>query len=390
MFKKSTYKLISVAVIFVLIFTSISAVSAAETKSTDAISQDLLNSTAKVFVETKVNLMTDLNDNCTKEITNVQIKSNDYDKEKMMIVDYRNKLSSLGEKYSDSKTELEILSQSIGDDGNLHVIAEETTMLTMEGSDAQTGYSAKHEFVYSKENNEWKLIEDRQLEPTGLLPLYQAEEFVYNYEDSDSALSDEIGLNNDKNVPLGEDVSEPEIEASTVKPTNSNFAEAKNEKIEANGGYNYKKMANYLEKYWKNYNPEYRDFSGKGGDCTNFVSQALKAGGWKEKSGYYKNSNYWWYNFFNQTYSWSCVDYLGSFARSSGRCKMLDNVWKLRIGDFLQVKAKNSSQKTHSMMVSYFKNGTPYFTYHSSNRYRRSMNQVLSDWPGGKYYAYRT
>lgn len=69
---------------------------------------------------------------------------------------------------------------------------------------------------------------------------------------------------------------------------------------------------------------------------------------------------------------------------------MLDNVWKLRVGDFLQVKGKNSSSKDHSMMVSYFKNGTPYFTYHSNNRYRRSMNQVLSDWPGGTFYAYRT
>lgn len=42
------------------------------------------------------------------------------------------------------------------------------------------------------------------------------------------------------------------------------------------------------------------------------------------------------------------------------------------------------------MMVSYYSNGTPYFTYHTHDRYRRSMNQVLLDWKGATFYAYRT
>ncbi len=42
------------------------------------------------------------------------------------------------------------------------------------------------------------------------------------------------------------------------------------------------------------------------------------------------------------------------------------------------------------MMVSYFNNNIPYFTYHSSNRYRRSLKQVLLDWQGATFYAYRT
>lgn len=69
---------------------------------------------------------------------------------------------------------------------------------------------------------------------------------------------------------------------------------------------------------------------------------------------------------------------------------MLDNVWKMGIGDFLQVKPSNSDSKIHSMMVSYVSGGTPYFTYHTSNRYRRSMTQVLADWGDAAYYAYRT
>jgi hypothetical protein len=41
------------------------------------------------------------------------------------------------------------------------------------------------------------------------------------------------------------------------------------------------------------------------------------------------------------------------------------------------------------MMVSYY-SSKPYFTYHSINRYRRSMDQVLADWGAANYYAYRT
>jgi hypothetical protein len=44
----------------------------------------------------------------------------------------------------------------------------------------------------------------------------------------------------------------------------------------------------------------------------------------------------------------------------------------------------------HTMMVSYVSGGTPYLTYHTSNRYRRSMNQVLADWGNAYYYAGRT
>ena len=35
----------------------------------------------------------------------------------------------------------------------------------------------------------------------------------------------------------------------------------------------------YSNKYCHTYNPDYEDFNRLGGDCTNFVSQILKAGG---------------------------------------------------------------------------------------------------------------
>ena len=52
---------------------------------------------------------------------------------------------------------------------------------------------------------------------------------------------------------------------------------------------------NYAYQYWQNYNPTYPDLNDIGGDCANFVSQCLFAGG-KQMSGdwyiYQKNNTY--------------------------------------------------------------------------------------------------
>jgi hypothetical protein len=44
-------------------------------------------------------------------------------------------------------------------------------------------------------------------------------------------------------------------------------------------GYSGSKAAAYANTYWNTYNPAYPSFANQGGDCTNFVSQALYAGG---------------------------------------------------------------------------------------------------------------
>ena len=47
----------------------------------------------------------------------------------------------------------------------------------------------------------------------------------------------------------------------------------------ATSGYNGAAAAAYADTYWQNYNPAWPSFANSGGDCTNFVSQALYAGG---------------------------------------------------------------------------------------------------------------
>ena len=49
----------------------------------------------------------------------------------------------------------------------------------------------------------------------------------------------------------------------------------------------------YADKYCINYNSSYNSYKGRGGDCANFVSQCLYAGGFKQDSVWYKHSVAW-------------------------------------------------------------------------------------------------
>ena len=57
--------------------------------------------------------------------------------------------------------------------------------------------------------------------------------------------------------------------------------------------YNVSNAIAYADKYCINYNSSYNSYKGRGGDCANFVSQCLYAGGFKQDSDWYKHSVAW-------------------------------------------------------------------------------------------------
>ncbi|MHC1684869.1 MAG: amidase domain-containing protein [Clostridiaceae bacterium] len=69
-----------------------------------------------------------------------------------------------------------------------------------------------------------------------------------------------------------------------------------------NRGYNPSAACAYAQKYALNYNPEYKDFSNSGGDCTNFISQCLYAGGLKKTNTWKPYTNAWHSNQFLRNY----------------------------------------------------------------------------------------
>lgn len=79
----------------------------------------------------------------------------------------------------------------------------------------------------------------------------------------------------------------------------------------AASGYSGTSAAQYADTYWSSYNPAYPSFAHKGGDCTNFVSQALLAGGIQMRTSPTYSGDAAWYmqvNHRNYSYSVSWVN----------------------------------------------------------------------------------
>jgi hypothetical protein len=158
------------------------------------------------------------------------------------------------------------------------------------------------------------------------------------------------------------------------------------------GAYNYKAMASYTEQYWTNYNPAYRKYNSLGGDCTNYLSQGLLAGGWKQISTVTPEEYDTWYYASNGTAdAWIGVNEWSWFTQTAKRTTALANVYQMDIGDVLQVDFNKDGVKDHSMMTSYrSSSGVPYLTYHDADTYRRSVASIIASYPTANYYAYRT
>jgi len=95
------------------------------------------------------------------------------------VENHRQELAQMGEKYSSSRSDITIDSIVPQGDGTIRAVATETTFLTIEGSGVETGYSTRHNLVFFPiPGGGWKLLHDEYLEPTGLLPLGEAESLV--------------------------------------------------------------------------------------------------------------------------------------------------------------------------------------------------------------------
>ena len=95
------------------------------------------------------------------------------------VENHRQELAQMGEKYSSSRSDVTIDNIVPQADGTIRAVATETTYLTTEGSGIETGYSTRHNLVFSSTpGGGWKLLHDEYLEPTGLLSLGEAESLV--------------------------------------------------------------------------------------------------------------------------------------------------------------------------------------------------------------------
>ncbi|MFF1448301.1 amidase domain-containing protein [Streptomyces sp. NPDC058274] len=279
----------------------------------------------------------------------------------------KSRLAALGEAYSAADTKVAVNGTRV--EGNhAKVEVTETTTLTykrIRGDEpATTGFTAHHELTFTAgSNGTWQL--------SGLRSTDKGPRAV----------------NEPAPVATKAATAQPEATpASTASP-----APANRKDLGGTSGYNYTAMATYAEKYWKNYNPAYRNFNAAGGDCTNFVSQSLNAGGWTFVSGTTTDYTKWWYDSANQSDSWVGANEWSWFTLSAKRATNLAYVYQLDVGDVLQMDFDKDGSKDHTMLTTYrSSSGVPYVTYHATDTYRRSVASLISSYPNSAYYAYRT
>ncbi|MFJ4005902.1 amidase domain-containing protein [Streptomyces sp. NPDC090023] len=285
----------------------------------------------------------------------------------------KSRLASLGEQYSAGSTSVKLDATQVKG-RQAKVAVTETTSLTYKkvtGSQpATTGFQAHHELTF-------------QADRSGTWQLTRIKDTDEGYLAVNQVAKPEVAA-----PAVKADTGPPEApRAATTRP-----APAKPKNLTASG-YDYKAMVAYATKYWSKYNTDYPNFNGAGagGDCTNFVSQSLKAGGWKHVPGYTNDFHKWFGNADIQSDSFVGVNEFSWFALSSKRVTSLANVYQADIGDVVQMDFNKDGSKDHTMIVTKRDaQGVPYVTYHSTNTYNRSVASLVASYPTAAFFAYRT
>ncbi|MFF5479765.1 amidase domain-containing protein [Streptomyces sp. NPDC012935] len=284
----------------------------------------------------------------------------------------KDKLAELGEKYSKGSTTVTLDATSVKG-RKAKVAVTETTTLTYEkvrGSEpGTTGFQAHHELTFSADRRgDWQL--------TGIRATDEGE----------------LAVNSTARPAVEPMTARVASTTPSAPKASTSYPGPANPKNFTASGLDYPAMATYAKQYWSNYNPAYPNFNGQGagGDCTNFVSQSLKAGGWKHVPGYVYDYTKWFGNADIQSHSFIGVNEWSWFAQNSKRTTSLANVYQLDVGDVLQLDFDKDGSKDHTMIVTSRNRGVPYLTYHSTNTYSRSVASIIASYPNALYYAYRT
>ncbi|MEO8689935.1 MAG: amidase domain-containing protein [Solirubrobacteraceae bacterium] len=144
-------------------------------------------------------------------------------------------------------------------------------------------------------------------------------------------------------------------------------------------------------------------------DCTNFVSQALFAGGWGMVGGSCddrKDRNVWWFNPMQcrwvggrpwtqevkASFSWGGAQNLYWFMQESSRGAEVSDPMDLEIGDVLQMDMGpghyNAGRIGHSMIVTDKNASDLLLSYHEDHHLDEPWSAIKSRYPGARWYPW--
>lgn len=143
----------------------------------------------------------------------------------------------------------------------------------------------------------------------------------------------------------------------------------------------------YAEHWWNSYNPDYPTFTV---DCTNYISQCLRAGG-APMRGMPNRSQGWWYQANNWSFSWAVAHSLRwylSGSTSGLKGKEVQNANELHPGDVICYDFQGDGRWDHNtIVVTKDADGMPLVNAHTDNsRHRYWSYEDSTAWtPNIKY-----
>ncbi|MFD9534697.1 amidase domain-containing protein [Streptomyces sp. NPDC060010] len=258
-----------------------------------------------------------------------------------------------------------------------------------EGVPAYEEYSLPHTLTFTRSVEGWKLAGDRaRVDPSSLQPTTQITHPI-----GDPGPINEPGPAGEP-APDSQDEGPKEPPSSTELPATGMSSQTAKPTLSAS--YSYDKMVDYANRYWKDYNGGYRSY---GNDCTNFISQAMRAGGWSTTAGSPSSradNSKWFYASYtwSTSYTWAGAENWYWFAqRHSGRTQRIANIWDMFPSDVAQVDWADPSPDgniNHTMIVTARGGGDLYMTYHSSNTHNKKLSIIRAQTSGASWYAHRT
>ncbi|WP_407154035.1 amidase domain-containing protein [Bradyrhizobium sp. STM 3557] len=148
-----------------------------------------------------------------------------------------------------------------------------------------------------------------------------------------------------------------------------------------------KAAANYAMAWALMYNPEWPIVQGS--DCTNFISQALHAGGWPMiDNGRAPSDHCSWYCYGSaRSYSWGGAQPFASYLQASARGAKCQKS-ELELGDIVQLLDQSGSAH-HSMIVTMIDPETSeyYLSYHTKHVLNKPLSAIApQDYDGITYW----
>ena len=144
--------------------------------------------------------------------------------------------------------------------------------------------------------------------------------------------------------------------------------------------YNRENAVAYARKYAFSQNSLFGNFAGIGGNCTNFVSQCIYAGGCV--MNYTPTFGWYYISLDDRSPSWTGVEYFYDFITENadvgpfGRVITQD---ELEIGDVIQL-ARNEEGSYHTLIVVGFDNEDPLIAAQTDNAFSRPLSTYDFDY----------